>query len=156
MLGMIEHPLNVLLDYGKSQHLDLLVRILLSMLCGFVLGIYRSHKASGVRTFMLVTLGSTLFTLVSIYGFMGQNFGTVGDTARLAAQIVSGVGFIGAGLIWKSEDGLRGLTTAAGVWAAAGIGVMVGVGWHLLSLLTALLIVFIFELKRFTERVFPQ
>lgn len=147
---------NAILDYGQGQQLHLIFPILISVICGLLVGMYRSHKASGVRTFLLVTVGSTLFTLVSIHGFAGKNFGTVLDTSRLAAQIVSGVGFIGAGLIWKADDGLRGLTTAAGVWASAAIGVMVGVGWHLLAMLTTLLIVFIFELKSITEKVFTQ
>lgn len=153
---VIEHIGTAIFNYGRGQQLHLIVPILLSVICGLLLGVYRSHKSSGVRTFLLVTVGSTLFTLVSIHGFVGENFGTVLDTSRLAAQIVSGVGFIGAGLIWKADDGLRGLTTAAGVWAAAAIGVMIGVGWHMLAMLTALLIVFIFELKSITEKVFPQ
>ena len=153
---MIQAVANAILEYGQEQQLQLIVPILISIVCGLLIGVYRSHKSSGVRTFMLVTVGSTLFTLASIHGFVGKNFGTVSDTARLSAQIVSGVGFIGAGLIWKTKDGLRGLTTAAGIWAAAAIGVMVGVGWHLLAMVTALLIVLILELKKVTEKIFPQ
>lgn len=80
------------------------------------------HKAAGLRTHMLVGLGAALFTLVGAYAFGG------GDPARVSAQIVTGVGFLGAGAIFREGATVRGLTTAAGLWAVAAIGMTAGAG----------------------------
>jgi len=95
----------------------------------------RAHKWAGIRTLLLVCLGSALFTIVSIYGF-----GDPADPARLAAGIVVGIGFLGAGVILHSEKGVMGLTTAAAVWAVAAVGVAIGCGLYLIALATAILI----------------
>lgn len=98
----------------------LVVAALLSGLVGFER--QAKHKAAGLRTHMLVGLGAALFTLVSEYGF------DTGDDARVAAQIVTGVGFLGAGAIFRQGVTVRGLTTAAGLWAVAAIGMTAGTG----------------------------
>jgi len=97
----------------------------------------RAGRPAGLRTFMMVTAGSAAFTLVSVYGFVDQ--GTVRDPARVAAQIVTGIGFLGAGTIWRTPSTVRGLTTAATIWFAAAVGMMVGSGLYLVSITTALL-----------------
>ena len=86
---------------------------------------------AGLRTFMMVTAGSAGYTLVSIYGFV--DLGTVRDPARVAAQIVTGIGFLGAGTIWRTPSTVRGLTTAATIWFAAAVGMMAGAGLYLLA-----------------------
>ena len=99
--------------------------LLLSAVLGSILGWQRVHigKPAGPRTYALVSLGSTLFTLMSLYGF-GQ------DTARVAAQILTGIGFLGAGIIMhRKDEAIIGLTTAAGLWVSAAIGMAVGIGW---------------------------
>ena len=118
---------------------ELLGRILLGFALGAVLGWQRerSDRPAGLRTHMLVSAGSTAFTIVSIYGFLEQ--GTVRDPARVAAQIVTGVGFLGAGTIWRTESAVRGLTTAASIWLAAAIGMFAGSGMYLLAIVTAIL-----------------
>src|SRR5512137_2356971 len=100
------------------------LRLLLAAVLGGIIGYQRERagKPAGLRTHMLICIGATLFTLVSIYGF-----GSGSDPARVAANIVTGIGFIGAGaIIFRSSDGyVLGLTTASTIWVAAGIGMAV-------------------------------
>jgi putative Mg2+ transporter-C (MgtC) family protein len=119
--------------------LELLGRIILGFALGAILGWSRerSGRPAGLRTHMMVSAGSTAFTLVSIYGFADE--GTVRDPGRVAAQIVTGVGFLGAGTIWRTPSTILGLTTAASIWLAAAIGMMAGVGMYLLAVVTAVL-----------------
>jgi putative Mg2+ transporter-C (MgtC) family protein len=111
---------------------EALGRLGLSAVFGLTLGLQRAsaRKPAGVRTHILVGLGATLMTLVSVYGFPGGGF----DPTRIAAQIVTGIGFIGAGLIIREGHGVRGLTTAASLWMMAGIGMATGFGTYLLAL----------------------
>jgi putative Mg2+ transporter-C (MgtC) family protein len=104
-------------------------RLLLATILTGLIGFEReaTGKAAGLRTHAMVGFGAALFTLVSIAGF------EEGDPARVAAQIVTGIGFLGAGAIWRSEDRVRGLTTAAGLWAAAAIGMGIGSGMVVLG-----------------------
>ena len=117
---------------------EMILRMLLAFALGALLGWERERagRPAGLRTFMLVTAGSAAFTLVSIYGFRDQ--GTVRDPARVAAQIVTGIGFLGAGTIWRTTSTVRGLTTAAGIWFAAAVGMMAGAGMYLIAIVTAL------------------
>src|SRR3954468_9410335 len=117
----------------------MIVRILLAFVLGGLLGWERELRGrpAGLRTFMLVTSGSAAFTVVSIYGFLDQ--GTVRDPARVAAQIVTGIGFLGAGTIWRTPSTVRGLTTAATIWFAAAVGMMAGAGLYLVGTTTAIL-----------------
>jgi putative Mg2+ transporter-C (MgtC) family protein len=107
---------------------DLIGRIGLTFLMGAVLGLEResSHRPAGLRTHMLVAAGAAAFTIASTYRFVGQ--GTVRDPARVAAQIVVGLGFLGARTIWRTPNAVRGLTTAASVWVVAAVGVLAGSG----------------------------
>ena len=132
-------------QFSLLQNLDFAIRILVACLCGFVLGVERSRrfKEAGVRTHMIVCCGAALIMIVSKYGFAdltsaaGEAFnGTRGaDSARLAAQVVSGVSFIGAGIIFKNGGSIKGLTTAAGIWAAAGIGLAIEAGMYFVGIL---------------------
>lgn len=123
---------------------DVVLRLLMAAVVGAVIGLdrERAHKWAGIRTMLLVCLGSALFTVVSMFGFGGLagGEGQVVDPARLAAGIVVGIGFLGAGVILHSEKGVVGLTTAAAVWAVAAVGVTIGCGLYLVALMAALLI----------------
>jgi putative Mg2+ transporter-C (MgtC) family protein len=115
------------------------LKVLVSFLLGGVIGFERerSRRPAGLRTHMLVCAGSTCFTLAGIYGFVTP--GTQRDTARIAAQVVSGVGFLGAGTIFRTESTVLGLTTAASIWLVAAIGVLVAAGMYSVAAVTALL-----------------
>lgn len=119
------------------QDFEMVGRMFLAFALGGLLGWERERagRPAGLRTFMMVTAGSAAFTLVSIYGFTDQ--GTVRDPARVAAQIVTGIGFLGAGTIWRTPSTVRGLTTAATIWFAAAVGMMAGSGLYLVSIITA-------------------
>jgi putative Mg2+ transporter-C (MgtC) family protein len=116
---------------------EMTLRILLAFTLGALLGWERERagRPAGLRTFMMVTAGSAAFTIVSIWGFLDE--GTVRDPARVAAQIVTGIGFLGAGTIWRTPSNVRGLTTAATIWFAAGVGMMAGAGLYLVATVTA-------------------
>jgi putative Mg2+ transporter-C (MgtC) family protein len=111
------------------------------LLCGLI-GFEREYhdKAAGIRTNVLVGIGSWLFTMVSFYGYKAATGLADGwDPSRIAAQVVSGIGFIGAGVIFVHRDNVRGLTTAAGIWVSAAIGMSAACELFSLSMLTALL-----------------
>jgi putative Mg2+ transporter-C (MgtC) family protein len=118
---------------------EMTLRILLAFTLGAVLGWERERagRPAGLRTFMMVTAGSAAFTIVSIWGFLDE--GTVRDPARVAAQIVTGIGFLGAGTIWRTPSTVRGLTTAATIWFAAAVGMMAGAGLYLVATVTAVM-----------------
>ena len=132
-----------------GQNLDFCLRILVALLCGGAIGIERSRhfKEAGLRTHVIVCVGAALIMVISKYGFAdlaadGEAFpGTHGaDPARIAAQVVSGISFLGAGVIFKREGLVRGLTTAAGIWITAGIGLAIGAGMIFLGLIVTVLI----------------
>ncbi len=118
-----------------------LVKILISVLIGGVIGFERElhSKAAGLRTITLITVGSAMFTILS------SKF-TDTATSRVASNILTGVGFLGAGTILFSEGKVRGLTTASSIWTAAALGMAVGLGQYLLSLATTVLVVVVLDL----------
>ena len=121
------------------------MRLLLAGVLGAVIGLDREYRAkeAGFRTHFLVSLGSALFMIVSQYGFAGV-LGEAGvglDPSRVAAQIVSGIGFLGAGIIFIRNRAVSGLTTAAGIWATAGVGMAVGSGMYYIGIAVTVLIV---------------
>jgi putative Mg2+ transporter-C (MgtC) family protein len=134
------------------------VHLFLAALLGALIGLERelAGKDPSLRTFALISLGSCMFSMLSTQIFDGR---VIGDPARIAAQIVPGIGFIGAGTIFKSRGGVTGLTTAALMWVTAAIGM--AVGFNRLSLavsgtLIALIIMVVLRLlHRFTDRVAP-
>ncbi|ACV64347.1 MgtC/SapB transporter [Desulfofarcimen acetoxidans DSM 771] len=112
---------------------EIYLRIVLSMIAGIIMGSERTiyNKPAGIRTFSLVSLGSTLIMLLSVYGAERLGIKAEVDPFRVAAQIVSGIGFIGAGVIWNSKNGVkRGITTAAELWVVSAIGMALGVGMY--------------------------
>ena len=147
--------------FSVSQYLEFLLRLLVACVCGAVIGIERTKrlKEAGIRTHIIVCCAAALMMIISKYGFAdltdsaGQAFnGTRGaDPARIAAQIVSGVSFLGAGIIFHTGNSIRGLTTAAGIWATAGIGLAIGSGLYVLGVLATVLIMIIqILMHRFT------
>ena len=125
---------------------EFVLRIFVAALLGGAIGLEREYRAkeAGFRTHFLVALGSALFMIVSAYGFEGTLVSESHrwDVSRVAAQVVSGIGFIGAGTIifHKSEYVVRGLTTAAGVWVTAAIGLACGGGMYVLSIASTVLV----------------
>ena len=133
------------------SELDVIWRLGLALLLASSIGLEREYrqKAAGMRTYTLVGLGSALFMLVSQYGFNDviDEQHVILDPSRVAAQIVSGIGFIGAGIIFVRRDSVRGLTTAAGVWLTAAIGAACGGALWLLAVATTVayfIVVFVF------------
>ena len=114
----------------------MMLRIALAFVLGGVIGYEREsvQRPAGLRTHMLVAAGSAAFTVASVYAFVGQ--GTVRDPARVAAQIVTGVGFLGAGTIWRTSSTVRGLTTAASIWLVAAVGMLSGSGLYAVAVFT--------------------
>lgn len=125
--------------------LEYLLRIVLSVFLGFFIGLERKarFKEAGIRTHTIVSSGAALIMIVSKYGFNDMIGVTNVDATRIASQIVSGIGFIGAGMIIYRKQVVHGLTTAAGVWATAGVGMAAGAGLYIVAVgSTALLILF--------------
>ena len=124
-------------------------RVVLSAICGILIGYERKNRAkeAGVRTHCIVACAAALMMVISKYGFadlVADPMGTRGaDPARIAAQVVTGVGFLGAGMIFVQRQTIKGLTTAAGMWATAGIGMAIGAGMYVIGILTAVLVVVI-------------
>ena len=132
-----------------------IAKLVLSLVLGATIGIERRRKGqiAGLRTFALISMGATLAMLISIYipqEYLGLKNG---DPGRIAAQVVSGVGFLGAGAIIQMKGSVRGLTTAAGIWMTACIGLAVGAGMYLISIIATLLIIFILvNIERIEQR----
>ena len=123
------------LRFSVSEELTMLARIGIAAAGGALIGFERrrSGKSAGMRTLMLVSMGAALFTLVSLFGFEGH------DTSRVAAQVVTGVGFLGGGTILHRQGLVKGLTTAASIWVAAAVGVAARTGLYIVALGTAIL-----------------
>lgn len=130
------------------------VRLLLSALLSGIIGLERESRGhpAGLRTHLLVGVGSSLITLAGIYGFPGD----ARDPARLAAQIVSGIGFLGAGTILRDGVNIKGLTTAASLWVVSGVGIATGCGFVSGALIaTFLTVISLVLLSRFETRFLP-
>lgn len=131
-------------------------QLILSMLLGSIVGFERRRRgqSAGVRTFSLIAMGSTLAMILSIY--VPQRYEGVldGDPTRIAAQVISGIGFLGAGAIIQMKGSVRGLTTAAGIWMVSALGMAVGCGMYLVGIIATALIWFILVLlERIEHRV---
>lgn len=131
-------------------------KLVLSMLLGCLVGYQRKRRGqnAGIRTFSLIAMGASLAMILSIYvpqEYLGLKNG---DPGRIAAQVVSGVGFLGAGAIIQMKGSVRGLTTAAGIWMVAAIGMAVGAGLYTVSIVATLLILFILvQLEKIEYRI---
>ena len=146
-------------------NIDFMIRLIVAAALGFALGLHRelTNKYAGLRTHILVCLGACIFTLLSIYGFptfaAGDNVIVeqatgIRDTARVAAQIVTGIGFIGAGTVLRNGPIVIGLTTAATLWIAASIGMACGAGMYDVAVVSTILSVAVLTLIRVFERQF--
>ncbi len=126
--------------------LETFAALLLAVALGAIVGIQReiAHRPAGLRTHMLVCLGSCLFTIVSVSFSL--------DPARIAAGIVAGIGFIGAGTIWAEKDKVTGITTAASLWATAAIGLTIGIGDYPMAIVVTLLVFLVLISKYVLER----
>lgn len=133
---------------------EFIIRILIATALGAVIGLDREYrtKAAGFRTHVLVALGSALFMIISVHGFddLPKDQMTLRmDPARIAAQVVTGIGFIGAGTIIFQKNVVKGLTTAAGLWVTAAVGMACGVGMYVLAIVSTLLVLICFEAFNF-------
>lgn len=129
---------------------ELILRIFVAGVLGGLIGFEREYrsKEAGLRTHFLVALGSALFMIISQYGFQGVQAGRF-DVARVAAQVVTGIGFIGAGVIIFQKNSLRGLTTAAGLWVTAAIGLGCGGGMYIISTVATVLVLLVLEVMHY-------
>ena len=131
------------------------LKLLLSMILGAMVGLERRHKGqiAGMRTFALICMGATLAMLVSIY-ILERLFGWTenGDPGRIAAQVISGIGILGAGAIIQMKGSVRGLTTAAGMWMTASIGLAVGAGMYWVAVIASVLIILVLTLLELCEK----
>jgi putative Mg2+ transporter-C (MgtC) family protein len=124
-----------------------MVAMVVSIICGGIIGFEREYrsKSAGFRTIILISLGSTIFTIVSRHG--------AGADDRISANIITGIGFIGAGVIFKDRVSVRGLTTAAVIWTSAAIGMTTGIGYHALALALTLITLFILLMVTHIEKL---
>lgn len=149
--------MDVLLEQIGSPNVNVVgavFKLVLSLMLGAVVGLERRHKGqiAGMRTFALISMGATLAMLVSIYipqEYMGLKNG---DPGRIAAQVISGIGFLGAGAIIQMKGSVRGLTTAAGIWMTACIGLAVGAGMYVIASVACLLIIFVLMILESAEK----
>ncbi|MEO8273562.1 MAG: MgtC/SapB family protein [Chloroflexota bacterium] len=143
-----------MIDIGLQ--LDLSVRLVVASLLGLAIGFEREihgHPA-GLRTHMLVAVGSGLFTVLSIHGFASEVAGAPVDPTRIAAQIVSGIGFLGAGAILKDGIVIRGLTTAASLWATSAVGMAAGAGEYAIAgVAAAVILVSLWPINAVADRL---
>lgn len=144
----------VLINDSNVNTVGAIYKLMLSLLLGAVVGLERRHKGqiAGMRTFALISMGATLAMLISIYipqEYMGLKNG---DPGRIAAQVISGIGFLGAGAIIQMKGSVRGLTTAAGIWMTACIGLAVGSGMYVIASVACLLIIFVLMILETAEK----
>ena len=130
-----------------SLTVEIILRLLLAAALGAGIGYQRerANKPAGLRTHILISVGSALFTVVSLFAF-----GDGVDPSRVAAGVVTGIGFIGAGVIFRGirGDHVAGLTTAASIWVTAAIGLAAGVGWYLIATLVAAIALLVLMIPR--------
>ncbi len=142
----------------QISELDLVIRLSVAALCGIIVGAERSRvgKRAGMRTYALVALGACLFIVIALS--VAMQFATIFafDPLRVASQIVVGIGFLGAGVIFVEKQMLTGLTTAAGMWVVAAIGTACGFGLYTIAFFVTFLSLFIFEVLWYVESKFVR
>lgn len=136
----------------------MVTQLVVASVLGFVIGLEREHrrKAAGMRTFALVCLGAAFFTIISVDGFRALAPESAYDPSRIAANIVVGIGFLGAGLVFLQGSKVQGLTTAAALWVTAAIGMAVGIQMYNIAFVVAFLTLCIMWLFRFIEAYVPR
>jgi putative Mg2+ transporter-C (MgtC) family protein len=132
-------PLKSIIAFSNHIYGDEILKIILSVICGCILGFEREirGKSAGFRTLALICFGSTVFTICSYL------LGVEDNRDRMAANIITGVGFLGAGVIFRNNESVSGITTAASIWVAAAIGMCIGIGEYLLAGISLVLSLFI-------------
>lgn len=141
----------------EISYWEIALRLFLAVVLGGIIGFEReSHnRPAGFRTHILVCSGSALIMMVSAYGFTGQiGEGYISDPGRIAAGVVTGIGFLGAGTILQQRGSIRGLTTAATIWVVSGVGLAAGVGFYLGAVLTSVFVLISLLMLRRAERYF--
>jgi len=133
--------------------MTLLAKLALAMVLGMIIGLERivAHKTAGMRTYALVSMGSALFVIISQLALIAYKGESGLNPLQMAAQIISGIGFLGAGMIIFKDQKLMGLTTATGIWVSAGIGMAAGFGLYNLAIIATALTLFIFVVLWFVE-----
>ena len=137
-------------------YIDYAVRIAVSFICGFCLGIERKSRqhSVGIRTLVLISISSCLLSILSIY--MAESFNVEGDPTRIAAGVASGIGFIGGGAIMRYGLNIRGLTTAAIIFAASAVGLACGAALYFPALITMFaLAIVLFIMNKLEKKIFP-
>ncbi len=153
----MDNILNLILEDINESGFWLL-RLIVAGICGATIGFERSRrqKDAGIRTHMIVALGAALAMVVSKYGFFDllQYEGLRADASRIASNVITGVGFLGAGVIFVKDVSIKGLTTAAGIWATASVGLAVGAGMYTVAIgATILMVVFQLVFHKFFSRL---
>lgn len=135
--------------------IEMVIRLVASLILGGLIGLERQlhRREAGLRTHILVSLGSCLIMLTSLYVFDIYNSKVSLDPTRIAAGVITGIGFLGAGTIIRDREGVRGLTTAASLWVVAGIGLAVGCGFYKAGIITTVLALITLFLLRYLEGV---
>ena len=139
-------------------NLDIVIRLGIATLLGALIGLERERhgKEAGFRTYTIVCLGSALIMLVSTHIYEVYKHEADVDPSRIAAQVVSGIGFLGAGAIIRNPAGVKGITTAAGIWVASGIGLACGMGQFFPAIVSTLLVLVILMIFSRVDRWFEQ
>lgn len=149
---MLQHILDSI-NSVEVNTIGSIYKLLLSLLLGSCVGMERKRKGqiAGLRTFALISMGATLAMIISIYvpqEYLGLKNG---DPGRIAAQVITGIGFLGAGAIIQGKGSVRGLTTAAGIWMVATIGLAVGVGLYIVAFISTVLIIIILTVLEYID-----
>lgn len=142
-------------ELATISHMDTLLRLILSIVLGGIIGLERElhRREAGLRTHILVCMGSTVLIIAAQKIYAGHSgAGTPGDPGRIAAGIITGIGFLGGGAILRAHETIRGLTTAASIWLVAGLGIVIGQGLYVLAVETTMLAVFVLLILRLVER----
>ena len=139
-----------------TQNSEIIIKLLVSMSLGMVVGVerYLAHKTAGMRTYSLVAMGSALFIIIS-ESISASHIAISNisiNPSQMAAAVITGIGFLGAGLILHQESRVIGITSASGLWVAAGIGMAVGFGLYALAIFATILILFIFVILWLLEK----
>ena len=140
---------------SSVANVEVSIKLSLAVLFGALIGLERifAHKPAGMRTYALVSMGSALFVIISeIISVRYLSAGINPDPLKMAANILVGIGFLGAGIIIFKDSTLRGLTTAAGLWLSSGIGIAVGYGLYQIAFLSVIFTLFIFTILYYIER----
>jgi len=147
---------------NNITEIDMLIRLCLGFAAGAIIGFERSsrNQVAGLRTHILIAVGATLLMLLSLWvpRRIGAQIGVIsGDPGRIAAQVVSGIGFLGAGAIIRLGNNIKGLTTAASLWLVAAVGLAIGAGMYIAAAIAeAISLVTLIFLDRLEKRVFPS